>query len=161
MSQFGWIPPTDERQILNARYPFSLLGWEAPAVVNTELEIPDLWDFYDQGLTPRCVAFSAQFMSSINAYNYHLSLGYTAQEAIRLVVKYNTPWLWKACGGTSNGAYIEDALDVLRKGNVLDNTTKVLPKEGIQNYVHGVAQDIRTAAANGVGGVLGIPWHRA
>ena len=157
---FGWKPPDDERKLKDFRYPFSLLNWTAPETVNSELAIPDLWDYYNQGSTPRCVAFSSQFMSSIYAYNYHLSLGFTPAESLLLVVKYDTSWLWKAIGGTSQGAMIEDSLDVLRKGDVIAGTTKQVLREGIQNYVHiKNAEDLRVAASNGSGGLLGTPWH--
>jgi hypothetical protein len=157
---FGWIPPDDEHLEKNARYPFALLGLAVPATVSAKLITPDLWDFYNQKATPRCVAFSSQFMSSVYAYNYHISMGFTPTEAIALVIKYDTSWLWKAIGGTNQGAMIEDSLDVLRKGDVVTGTTVQVPKEGIQNYVHiRSAEDIRTAAASGMIGLLGIPWH--
>jgi len=160
---FGWIPPSEDRREQNARYPFSLLKLQPLASVSVKLIIPDLWDFYDQLKTPRCVVFSSQFMQSINAYNYHLSMGFTPDEALGLVIKYDTSWLWNIIGGTSQGAVIEDALDVLRNGDVIFGTKVQVPKEGIANYVHiRSAEDIRIAAGSGIPtGLLGIPWHRS
>jgi hypothetical protein len=161
MNGFGWIPPSEERRELNARYPFALLGLESiPASISVQMAVPDLWDYYDQKATPRCVAFSSQFMSSTYAYNYHLAMGMSPKQALGMITKYDTSWLWKAIGGTSQGAIIEDALDVLRRGDVIAGTGVQSSKEGIANYVHiSSAEDIRTAAANGKCGILGIPWH--
>jgi hypothetical protein len=150
---FGWLPPTEEQREKNACYTVDLYGWKTPLTVERALTMPDLRTFYDQGATPRCVAFANQWMSSINAYNNHDPAGQT--------IKYDPAWLFKQAGGTNQGAQIYKALDVLRlQGDVISGTTAVLPAHGIKSYVWARnVDDMRTAIANGQPVSFGSYWH--
>lgn len=152
MSQFGWIPPTDEKQADNDHYLVRAL-YAVPLVVEKQLVYPDLVSWYDQGNIGACTGYSASWATSI--YN---NPG-----------KYNAYWLYKEgqridgdpnTKGDQDGGYIWAVMDVLRKsGHCSNKTTTPAPGEGILSYYWAkTIDDVRAAIDADRVPVFGMPW---
>lgn len=154
MSQFGWIPPDDDKRAQNERYLLRGVYPQAPAVVERVFEYPPYITQYDQGPIGACVGYSCSWMMSI----------YNQPDC------YNAYWLYKRAqkidgdpgtSGDNDGAYVWAAGDVLRKeGHAIIKTTTPVKDYGIQSYYWcRTVDDIRTAIFEGRPPVFGIYWY--
>jgi len=154
MTQFGWIPTTDEKKIAdNARYNWTRLREAAPPMGAVEVTFPYNSDWIsqmNQGNIGACVGYSCSWMKSFHDAQL-----------------FNSYWLYKQAQkvggggqGDNDGAYLWSAGDVLKKqGHALYKTTAPDTKWKILSYYWARSVDeIRTAAANGYPPVFGIPW---
>lgn len=150
MPDFGWIPPTPQKQLDNDRYLLrSIVDAPPPGTVEVTLTYPDYVSHYRQQ-NNGCTGFSASWMQSI--YNRK---------------KYDANWLYwqgrKEAGLPPNrdeGGYIWAVMDVLRKkGHRIAGTTTTLLDEGIVSYYWAKnIDDIRAAFSLGRPVVLGTFW---
>jgi hypothetical protein len=149
MTQFGWIPPTDEKLEQNERYLVrSIL--RAPLTVEKELPYPKEFN-YDQ-ISGSCTGYSASWAQSI--YNNK---------------KYNGMWIYRRGQDTDNdpntkddndGGYIWAVFDRLRlEGHALWNTETPIKDEGILSYYWcKTIDDVRAAIDANRVPVFGVYW---
>jgi hypothetical protein len=150
--QFGWIPPTAEKQADNDCYQLRRI-YAAPLTVEKQFAYPAYVRDYDQGQTGACTGYSSTWAMSI----------YNAK-------KYNPMWLYRRGQDTDgdprtkdddDGGYIWAVMDVLRKeGHALSGSTSPVKAEGIQSYYWCKSiDDIRSAIDAYRVPVFGIYWY--
>lgn len=149
----GRIAPPDDKHV--QAHPFAAAA-VPPQGIEVEIKRPTL-DVYDQGQTPKCVAYStSKVMNWFNKYSF------------------NAPWLYDECkkidGWAGDGTSARYACDVLRSQGHWRTIGGVPVKAGVKLY-HGIASNTWAQSVDDIRAVfarqtpqpvlVGIDWHEA